>query len=107
MPRGSRRRNRRRVGRPQRPNSTRRGYGYRWEQYAKRFRSESEHALCAMCLQAGRTTASECVDHIVPVTGPDDPRFWDRSNHWALCWSCHSRKTNTTDKGRGRRARGG
>jgi 5-methylcytosine-specific restriction endonuclease McrA len=35
------------------------------------------------------------IDHIVPVTGPDDPRFWDMSNHQALCsraHGCHDRK---------------
>lgn len=33
------------------------------------------------------------VDHITPVSGPDDPLFWDDKNHQGLTHSCHSRKT--------------
>lgn len=33
------------------------------------------------------------VDHIIPVDGPDDPRFWDPENHQSLCHACHSAKT--------------
>lgn len=32
------------------------------------------------------------VDHIVPITGADDPRFYDERNHQALCGSCHDAK---------------
>jgi 5-methylcytosine-specific restriction endonuclease McrA len=48
------------------------------------------------CLQQGRTTEVQgkfgVTDHIVPVTGPDDPRFYDESNHQSLCNRCHNRK---------------
>ena len=75
-----------------RPNATERGYGARrWKRYRKAFLAENP--LCAECLRHGETIPADTVDHIVPVTGPDDPTFWDRSNHQALCRSCHSRKT--------------
>jgi 5-methylcytosine-specific restriction endonuclease McrA len=32
------------------------------------------------------------VDHIVPVTGPDDPKFYDAGNHQLLCHHCHNVK---------------
>ena len=107
MPRGPRKRGSQSKPRAHRASSTRRGYGYRWEQYSRQRRATSDGALCAICLDYGRTTTAECVDHIEPVTGPDDPLFWDQLNHQSLCWSCHSIKTNTTDRGKGRGARGG
>jgi 5-methylcytosine-specific restriction endonuclease McrA len=33
------------------------------------------------------------LDHIHPVTGPDDPAFYDPANHQSLCHACHSAKT--------------
>lgn len=36
---------------------------------------------------------SKEVDHIIPVDGPNDPRFWDHKNHQGLTHECHSRKT--------------
>lgn len=84
-----------RVTRPRdrRPNSSQRGYGYRWQRYARGFLSQ--FPLCVHCERAGRTTAAAAVDHIQRVTGPTDPLFWRRENHQPLCWSCHSRKTAT------------
>jgi 5-methylcytosine-specific restriction protein A len=32
------------------------------------------------------------VDHVVPHKG-DSVKFWDESNHQALCTRCHNRKT--------------
>lgn len=40
------------------------------------------------------------VDHIIPVTGPDDPLFWEESNHQPLTHECHSRKTMAELRGR-------
>jgi 5-methylcytosine-specific restriction protein A len=79
-----------------------RGYRYRWRLYSEQFRRE--FPLCGMrppeapvtadsvCEAERRTTASEMTDHIVPVTGADDPRFYDRANHQALCDVCHQKK---------------
>jgi len=82
------------------PHAAARGYGYRWQKYSRAFLAR--HPLCVRCRQAGRATPSECTDHIVPVTGPDDPGFWKPTNHQALCWRCHSVKTMTEDRLLGR-----
>ena len=43
------------------------------------------------------------VDHIIPVSGPADPLFWEEWNHQALSKRQHSEKTATHDGGfRGR-----
>lgn len=83
-----------------RPSSSARGYGYRWEKYSKQYRLQ--HPLCVHCLKRGITTATECVDHIEPVSGPNDPLFWDPDNHQSLCNTCHGIKTQTEDLGKGR-----
>lgn len=35
---------------------------------------------------------SEVIDHIEPVDGPNDPRFWQRENWQGLCARDHDRK---------------
>lgn len=77
-----------------RPNANARGYGYEWQQYSKEYRRQ--HPICSDCERA----ATELVDHKQPVTGPDDPLFWDPTNHQGLCWSCHSKKTRRQGGGR-------
>lgn len=47
----------------------------------------------------GVDVPANTVDHIDPVDGPGDPRFWDQTNWQALCSSCHSKKTATNDGG--------
>ncbi|MHC4877588.1 MAG: HNH endonuclease [Planctomycetota bacterium] len=105
MPRAPKRRGRRPspVKRRERASSTQRGYGYRWQQYVRRYLAR--HPLCRMCEELDRVTAAQCVDHVTPVTSADDPGFWDPSNHQSLCIPCHSVKTNTVDRGRGRGGR--
>lgn len=46
--------------------------------------------------------AAECVDHIVPVTGPADPLFFNPANHQPISHRQHSEKTATYDGGYGR-----
>jgi 5-methylcytosine-specific restriction protein A len=89
-----------------REHASKRGYDHKWERYSLKYRNENP--LCVRCLQAGRTTAAECVDHIQPVVdGQNDPLFWTPENHQSLCWDCHTVKTQTEDKGSGRsKARG-
>lgn len=82
----------------QRGTAAQRGYDNHWAKYSIQYRAE--HPLCIQCLNQGRTTPVGHVDHIIPVTGPDDPRFWDESNHQPLCRSCHSRKTAQEENGR-------
>jgi 5-methylcytosine-specific restriction protein A len=49
-----------------------------------------EEPLCRKCLEQGRTTASEVVDHIRPLSqGGSD----QRSNKQGLCVPCHDAKT--------------
>lgn len=61
----------------------------------------AEHSRC---VREGRLTyaAYQQVDHIVPVTGPDDPRFLDETAVQTLCRSCHAAKTAAQDGGFGR-----
>lgn len=83
-----------------RPTSSQRGYGYRWQQYVVSY--IRQNPLCRLHEARCETAPTECVDHIVPVSGPDDPLFWEPSNHQPLCIPCHSVKTNTVDRGQGR-----
>jgi len=62
------------------------GYSYRWSKYSKQYRRENPE-----CVRCGEP--ADCVDHITPITGDEDPKFWDASNHQSLCTSCHSKKT--------------
>lgn len=73
----------------ERGSAAKRGYGARWRRYRERFLRRPENMLCA----CGCGRLSTDVDHRIPVTGPDDPKFWDPSNHVALTHECHSRKT--------------
>lgn len=74
-----------------RGSASSRGYGRKWAAYRERFIAEHPH--CTACEAEGVTTPTEHVDHIVPVSGPDDPGFWPTSNHQPLCKSHHSAKT--------------
>jgi 5-methylcytosine-specific restriction protein A len=84
-----------------RPSSTARGYGWRWRQYRAQYLRT--HPLCVHCGARHLLTPAMHVDHVEPVDGPDDPRFWDPENHQGLCASCHSIKTDTHDGGFGNR----
>lgn len=68
-----------------------RGYSSRWTKYSKQYRID--HPLCEICLKKGILELSECVDHIIPVDGPDDPLFWEPTNHQALSNRCHNIKS--------------
>lgn len=74
-----------------RPGSAARGYGARWKAYSEAYRRK--HPLCRPCQAQNRETPTDAVDHIQPVTGPTDPRFWARDNHQPICRSCHAIKT--------------
>ena len=78
--------------RTSRLSAARRGYGRPWQKLRRAFLDEGP--LCVECTAAGRLgiLANE-VDHIVPTTGPDDPKHYDWDNLQGLCKSCHSRKT--------------
>jgi 5-methylcytosine-specific restriction enzyme A len=62
----------------------------------------AEEPLCRPCYAAGRTSASEQVDHIVPLAqGGSD----DRENKQGICRPCH-RKKSAAEAAAGRRRRG-
>lgn len=88
----------------QRGTAAQRGYTSRWHKYSVAYRKE--HPLCVGCLVANVISPSEHVDHIIAVSGPDDPLFWEQTNHQALCQSCHSKKTVLEDGGFGGRNKG-
>ena len=74
-------------------------YDHRWRAYRRAYLTR--HRVCAEC-----GAPSEVVDHIVPVAGQRDRRFWAAQNHQALCRRCHARKSNreramVPDGGRG------
>lgn len=75
----------------ERGTAAQRGYGSRWRKYRKWFLTQNP--LCVKCKEEGKLTPATDVDHIQAVKGPNDPLFWEPSNHQALCHSCHSRKT--------------
>lgn len=83
----------------QRGTAHERGYTARWAKYSKQYRKR--HPLCEHCKERGDVSPAEHVDHIVPVSGPDDPGFWDPTNHQALCVPCHNAKTATEREGGG------
>jgi 5-methylcytosine-specific restriction protein A len=79
-----------------------RGYTYRWRKYSLWFLRQPENVMCKLQLD-GCTKLSECVDHIDPPNGADDPRFWDTDNHQGACIHCNSvkghRKMEGTPRG--------
>jgi 5-methylcytosine-specific restriction enzyme A len=95
-PRGQEPKARRQVYDRQRGSSTARGYGSAWQRYREWFLSQPENVFC----KCGCGGLSEQVDHIVPVSGPDDPLFWERTNHQGLTADCHKRKTIKDNGGR-------
>jgi len=76
-----------------------RGYTARWQRYSKWFLKQPGNVFCVLQLP-GCTNVTQCPDHIVPPSGPDDPLFWDPSNHQAACLHCNSVKGNRTIVGK-------
>lgn len=74
-----------------RESACKRGYTRTWKKL--RDAHLHQHPLCRMCKDQGRLVAAECVDHIKPISGRDDPRLLDQHNLQALCLSCHNVKT--------------
>jgi len=84
----------------ERRSAAQRGYGAAWQRYRLTFLAA--HPWCVECERQGRMVPATDVDHIVPIDGPNDPRFWDATNHEGKCHSHHSQKTATHDGGFGR-----
>ncbi len=75
-----------------RTSQSRKNYGYKWQNYSKRYLKLNEY--CIKC-----PNKSEVVDHIIPVESGGS--MWDPLNHQPMCKSCHSRKTASEDGGFG------
>lgn len=93
------------VGRETRPTAAQRGYGYRWQKASAGFLAGKLCVGFPVGSHGVVLVPAAHTDHIVPVDGPGDPLFWDRSNWQPLCGECHGRKTATEDGGFGYRAK--
>lgn len=67
-------------------------YGYQWRKLRRFFLTNNP--LCQQCLQEGRFTDATEVHHIKPLS---EGGTNDTENLMALCKSCHSRITLTTE----------
>tara|TARA_R110002020_G_scaffold101665_2_gene239310 strand:+ start:275 stop:586 length:312 start_codon:yes stop_codon:yes gene_type:complete len=55
-----------------------------------------QEPLCLHCLDEGRTTAADVVDHIVPVK--QNGKMYDINNLQSLCHSHHNKKTQEENR---------
>ncbi len=85
----------------QRGSANKRGYTYKWQKYAKWFLKQPGNQICRLKLSTSCSIVANCVDHIQPPSGPDDPLFWDDGNHQAACLHCNSVKGRRTLRGTG------
>lgn len=83
-----------------RPTSTQRGYGYRWQKASKAFLARHPFAADYFGEHNGRVFRAEVVDHIIPHRG-DMTLFWDPNNWQGLTKADHDRKTALEDGGLG------
>jgi 5-methylcytosine-specific restriction protein A len=85
-----------------RESSTKRGYGYRWQQTSKGFLRAHPLCQCPDCKEGEiRLLKADVVDHIIPHKN-DMVLFWDRNNWQAMNEVCHNKKTAREDGGFGR-----
>ena len=78
-----------------RGSSTKRLYGYRWQQARRRF--IAEHPFCKPCMLEGRTTPTFAVDHRIQHRG-NPALFWDESNWDPMCEAHHNAKSRAERK---------
>jgi 5-methylcytosine-specific restriction protein A len=88
------------VGKENRPNSTQRGYGSKWQKASKAYLVAHPIAVDWFGEHQGRLYPAEVVDHIIPHKGNMD-LFWDPMNWQGLTKSDHDRKTAMEDGGFG------
>ena len=99
-----------------RGSASSRGYDARWRAFREWYlgelfrRAVPRAGLCgsrlpgaavthdSVCAADGAIVAGTVLDHIVPVTGPDDPRFFQPDELQLLCESCHNRKRQREKK---------
>lgn len=105
-----------------RGSATARGYGRDWRAFTLRYfgelwdlrvpragqcgcRHPSAPATSdSVCAAIGRPQLATVVDHIVPISGKTDPRFYDVSNLQGLCDRCHNQKRQRESQVAKRRA---
>jgi len=76
-----------------RPSASRRGYdSTHWARFRKL--RLAEEPLCRFCLEEGRYTPSEHVDHIIPLRERPDLRL-SREGTRCLCAPCHNRRKDS------------
>ena len=73
-----------------------RGYDFAWTKLSRAYRME--FPFCQMCLDEGRATNGNLVDHIVPLDQGGERL--EKSNLQTLCYSCHATKTHQDKKAR-------
>ncbi|CAN5850280.1 hypothetical protein BH18ACI5_BH18ACI5_04360 [soil metagenome] len=89
-----------------RGSSRERGYSWAWQKFRARWLRSRPYcgdtidgwtSLHSRCRAEGRVIgpgqAEMHVDHSPPVSGPDDPGFFDESRMTTLCAACHAVKT--------------
>ncbi len=69
-----------------RGSASERGYDSRWAKVRAAYLRK--HPLC----ECGCDKPADLVDHIIPISGPDDPLLWDEENFQSLTTQCHTRK---------------
>ena len=85
--------------RHERLTTAERGYDGKWQRYSRYYRRH--HPLCVGVIGLPHSSGIRMVcnkpatdvDHIIEVSGRNDPLFWDATNHQSLCHECHAAKT--------------
>lgn len=78
-----------------RASASERGYDSNWLKLRKWY--VAREPLCEDCNALGRVEPVHEVDHVIPITGPDDPLRLDAENLRSRCRSHHSQKTARWD----------
>lgn len=75
-----------------RKNAAARGYDRRWARFRAWYLAQPEHQFCALHISPRCKGLAECIDHIVPLNGPDDPGRFDLDNLQPACLACNTAK---------------
>ena len=77
-----------------RPPNIKRGYDHRWNKFRNAQIHKPEYAVCAdpFRMHVNQVRPTRTLDHIIPVTGPDDSSFWI-GPFQGLCKECDIEKT--------------
>lgn len=84
-----------RTDREARGSAAERGYDAQWTRFRNWY--IRQYPLCRECEKQGRVTATEIVDHIIPLAQGGDK--YDERNLQPLCRSHHQEKTSRETRG--------